>query len=65
MEMFLIDDQVVLREERLDYIPTVNMSFHCWIDNFIYDTDENGQVSMLSHFFEGEQSQIVKSLEFY
>jgi hypothetical protein len=61
---FYIDDTKVFTENRELYIPDVNLSFHCWIDNFIYDFDDKGNVSMLPHFFDGEQSQEVKSLEF-
>ena len=61
---FIYDDKVVLEETRPEYIPTVNMSFHCWVDNVIYDTDDKGNTLMLYHFFKGEQSQEIKSLEF-
>lgn len=61
---FLVDNKIVLEETRSEYIPSVNMSFHCWIDNVVYDTDDKGNTVMLYHSFKGEQSQEVKSLEF-
>jgi len=58
---FLVDGKVVYTETTR--IPSIPMSFHSWVDNVVYESNEKGEIMMLYDFFNGTQSQDIFYLE--
>ena len=60
---FIIDSKIMFTEK--NNIPSVDMAFHSWLDNVLYNVDDSGKLlGMMSDFFDGVQSQDVYRLEF-